>query len=208
MKHLFIIALLSIQIIAQTTNIQTMIFLGDSLTAGFGIDEKKAYPAILQEKIGTQNIAIINAGSSGDTTYTLLNRLDWTLAQLKPSIAFLCIGANDGLRGYKITITESNIQKIIDRLSSDNIQIVLAGISLPKNYSESYIKEFDELYETIASRNNIELLPFLLKDVAGIPSLNLTDRIHPNEAGHEIIANTVYNFLATNNIIATKNIKN
>ena len=197
---IILLLLLPIQIFAVTPNVVKVLMLGDSLTAGFGIKKSKAYPSLVEQKFGTSNINIINAGSSGDTSFALLNRLDWTLSAVSPNIAFICIGGNDGLRGYPASVTERNIQTMIDKLTSNNISVLLAGITLPKNYSDSYISEFDAIFERLASKNSIPLLPFLLEGVAGVPTLNLVDKIHPNEAGHEIIAETVYQFFVSQNI--------
>lgn len=182
-------------------NGHTILFLGDSLTSGYSIAQNKAFPAIINEKIATTSVTIINAGVSGDTSFNLLNRLHWTLEQTKPDTAFICIGANDGLRGYKPTVIQANIQQIINVLSSRNITTILAGISLPQNFTPVYISKFETMFETLASDNELLFFPFLLKDVAGNDALNLADRIHPNVAGHQIIADNIYEFLVSNNII-------
>ncbi|RAP24815.1 arylesterase [Candidatus Marinamargulisbacteria bacterium SCGC AG-343-K17] len=199
-RYLFIV-FLSINCLAKPNS---LMFIGDSLTAGFQLPIHDTYPAIIQKKVGTQNIHIINAGVSGDTTYSVLERLDFTLTTT-PNIVFLCIGANDGLRGIAPSITHSNITTIINELRKRNISVVLAGISLPKNYSPTYINAFENTFKNVANEQNIPFMPFLLKDVAGIPTLNLTDRIHPNKKGHQIIAKNVFNFLRKENIISSKN---
>lgn len=183
----------------------TLMFLGDSLTAGFQLPINEAFPALIQEKIGTKNLRIINAGVSGDTTFTLLNRLNFTLKS-SPNIVFLCIGANDGLRGKSTTIMKRNIETIIKKMQQNEIKVILAGISLPKNYSQNYIRNFESTFPNVAQKYNIAYMPFLLKDVAGVPSLNLSDRIHPNKKGHEIIARHVYDFLVSENIILEPNL--
>ena len=154
--------------------------------------------------MGTQNIQIINAGVSGDTTFSVLDRLDITLSNT-PNIVFLCIGANDGLRGIPPTITKNNLTNIIKQLKERNISVVLSGISLPKNYSQTYIQSFEQTFMDVAKKENIPFMPFLLKDVAGIPTLNLNDRIHPNKEGHKIIAKNVLKFLKKEQIIKSKN---
>ncbi len=201
MRTLLCIATLSLITWAQP---KTLMFLGDSLTAGYQLPIANAFPALIQKKIGTKNVHIINAGVSGDTTFTLLNRLDFTLKST-PNIVFLCIGANDGLRGKSTKLMKNNIETIIKKLQKKKITTILAGISLPKNYSANYINEFESTFPSIAKEYNIPFMPFLLKDVAGIPSLNLTDRIHPNKAGHEIIANHVFHFLVSKNVIQELN---
>tara|TARA_A100001015_G_scaffold251744_1_gene290929 strand:- start:1246 stop:1857 length:612 start_codon:yes stop_codon:yes gene_type:complete len=201
MKLIFSVIIISQLIICQP---KTIMFVGDSLIAGFQLPINQAFPAIIQEKIGTKNIQVINAGVSGDTTFTLLNRLDFTLKST-PNIVFLCIGANDGLRGKSVQTIKTNIEKIIEKLQKKQINVILAGISLPKNYSLSYINNFESAFPTVAKKYNIPYMPFLLKDVAGIPSLNLSDRIHPNKKGHEVIANHVFNFLVSENVILKPN---
>jgi len=190
-------------ILAQATP-PSLMFLGDSLTAGYQLPIQHAFPAILQERIGTQNIQIINAGVSGDTSYTLLNRLPFTLHPT-PNVVFLCIGANDGLRGHPISTIQTTIDAIIQQLKKKEITVVLAGISLPKNYTNDYIDAFDAIFPTLAKKHSIPLMPFLLNDVAGVPSLNLSDRIHPNASGHQIIAKNVETFLRSAHIISSKN---
>ena len=116
----------------------TIVFFGDSLTAGYNIAQKNAFPQLIEQKIISDNITIINAGVSGDTTFNLLNRLNWTIEQTQPDVAFLCIGANDGLRGYDLNTMQSNLQTIIDIFRSHNITVILSGMSLPQNYSSHY----------------------------------------------------------------------
>ena len=185
--------------------IDTLIFLGDSLTAGYNIAKHKAYPNLIQEKIGSSNVTIINAGISGDTTFTLINRLNFTLDNTKPEVAFVAIGANDGLRGYNPTIIKENITTIITILKNRKITPILAGITLPQNYSKQYISDFENIYKEVATENQILFYPNLLLNVAGVDKLNLNDRIHPNEDGHQIMATNIYEFIISNNIIETKN---
>ena len=190
-----ILLILVIVILTPAVSQVKMLFLGDSLTAGYQLDPTLAFPNQLEIKMGSHMITAINQGISGDTSHTLLNRLDFTLQHVTPNLVFLCIGANDGLRGMPIQQTEKNIQTIISKIQTKKIPIVMAGMSLPDNYSANYIQDFEAMYERVASKNNVTLMPFLLKDVAGVPSLNLTDRIHPNAAGHKVIANNIYDFL-------------
>ncbi len=203
MRLVYLIILIVISI--TTVQAKTIVFLGDSLTAGHNIPQNKAFPALINEKITSESVIIINAGVSGDTTFNLLNRLHWVIEQTKPDIAFLCIGANDGLRGFSTNAIQSNLQQIINILSSQNITTVLAGISLPENYAPLYVTSFESVFETIAQKNKLVFFPFLLKDVAGRNEFNLSDRIHPNIKGHEIIANNVFEFLVSNNIILHPN---
>ena len=190
-----ILLILVIVILTPAVSQVKMLFLGDSLTAGYQLDPTLAFPNQLELKMGSNKITAINQGISGDTSHTLLNRLDFTLQHVTPNLVFLCIGANDGLRGMPIQQTEKNIQTIITKIQTKKIPIIMAGMSLPDNYSANYIQDFEAMYERVASKNNVTFMPFLLKDVAGVPSLNLTDRIHPNAAGHKIIANNIYDFI-------------
>ena len=182
----------------------SMMFIGDSLTAGFQLGVTDAYPAIIQNQVGTKNIRIINAGVSGDTTFSVLDRLDVTLRST-PNMVFLCIGANDGLRGIPPQLTKKNITAIVEKLKQRNMTVILAGISLPKNYSQTYIESFEKIFTDVAKNEGLPFMPFLLKDVAGVPPLNLNDRIHPNKNGHKVIAKNVLEFLKKEQLIPSKN---
>ena len=202
---LWILLIVIILIPYSINALDRLIFLGDSLTAGYNIAKHKAYPNLIQEKIGSSNVTIINAGISGDTTFTLINRLNFTLDNTKPEVAFVAIGANDGLRGYNPTIIKENITTIITILKNRKITPILAGITLPQNYSKQYISDFENIYKEVATENQILFYPNLLLNVAGVDKLNLNDRIHPNEDGHQIMATNIYEFIISNNIIETKN---
>ena len=197
-----IIIIICIKVIATPS--KTVTFLGDSLTAGHQLYESEAFPKQLESLVGTQNMISINRGVSGDTSYTLLNRLKFSLNPT-PDIVFLSIGANDGLRGMPIYNTKQNISTIISTLKQKNIKVILTGMSLPENYSESYIEQFEQIYPSLASEHKIPLMPFLLKDVAGSPTLNLSDGIHPNKDGHSVIAKNILKFLTKEELVSTKN---
>ncbi|MEK9727001.1 MAG: arylesterase [Candidatus Margulisiibacteriota bacterium] len=182
----------------------TVTFLGDSLTAGYQLSVEDAFPKQLEKLMGTSNITAINRGISGDTSYTLLNRLAFSLIPT-PDIAFIAIGANDGLRGMPLKNTKQNILKIIQHLKEKKINVILAGMTLPENYTQTYISDFEQIYAELSKQTQTKLMPFLLIDVAGIPSLNLTDGIHPNKVGHQKIAESIFQFLKTENIISSKN---
>ena len=183
-------------------------FLGDSLTAGYQLAPQDAYPALLQHTIGTHNITIINSSVSGDTSYSILNRLEFFMETKKPNTVMLCIGSNDGLRGIPIHKTKQNITQIITTLQQNDIKVLLAGMQLPQNYGPAITKPFKAMYPRIATYTNIPILPFLLTDVAAVPSLNLTDRIHPNAKGHKMIAKHVHAFLVSHNVIETPHTHN
>lgn len=174
-----------------------ILFLGDSLTAGYGIEKPLAFPALIDEKLkksGYQDIKVINGGISGSTSASALSRLKWYL-KIKPDIMLLALGANDGLRGLSVEQLKNNLTVCIQLAKENNIKVVLAGMMMPPNYGVEYTKSFFEVYSKVADAQRVQLIPFLLKDVAGIPALNIPDGIHPNEAGHKIVAQTVLPYI-------------
>ena len=185
---------------ATTTN-QTpagkkvILFYGNSLTAGYGVEPSEAFPALIGEKIDSAGLdyTVINAGLSGETTAGGKSRISWVMRQ-PVSVFVLELGGNDGLRGLPLDQTRQNLQAIIDtvRAKSPNAQIVLAGMQIPPNLGTDYTREFRELFKQVADKNNAVLIPFLLENVGGIPKLNQPDGIHPTPAGHKIVANTVW----------------
>ena len=180
---------------AQTTKSKTLLFFGDSLTAGMGLETEEAFPALIQQKIDSLNMPyeVINAGLSGETTAGGKNRITWVLNQ-NVDVFVLELGANDGLRGIPVTETRANLQAIIDivKAKNPNTKIILAGMQIPPNMGQDYTGEFKSLFPELAAKNNIPLIPFLLENVAGIPDLNQPDGIHPTAEGHAIIAETVW----------------
>jgi len=176
----------------------TILFLGDSLTAGLGVAQAQAYPALIQEKIREQNLPfdVINAGISGDTTAGGLARLDWVL-QKKIDILVLALGANDGLRGLPMAQTKANLQAIIDRVKAKNpgVKIVITGMQIPPNMGGDYGAAFRAVFADLARENNAALVPFLLEGVGGHDDLNQEDHIHPTAAGHKILAENVWRVL-------------
>ena len=170
----------------------TVIFLGDSLTAGFGLAAEQAYPAIAARLLAQRGLTVraINAGVSGDTTAGGLARLDWLLSQ-RPAILFVCLGANDGLRGLPLDATEANMRAIVERSQRAGVRVVLAGMQLPPNYGPTYAAEFRGIFTSLAKEYELDFVPFLLEGVAADPALNLPDGIHPNARGQEIVAETV-----------------
>ncbi|MCB0351061.1 MAG: arylesterase [Bdellovibrionales bacterium] len=174
----------------------TIVVLGDSITEGYGIEKSSAYPALVEERLKKDglNVEIVNAGISGSTSASGAGRLKWFLKK-KPEVLLLALGANDGLRGVKISATKKNILDIIKMAKKNNIRVFLAGMKMPPNYGKSYTIEFSKLYKDIARDEKIPLLLFLLEGVAGDIKLNQTDGIHPNEKGHQIIAQHVADFI-------------
>lgn len=196
-KTILILFLLTLQFIYANSNTKTILFLGDSLTEGLGVSKQSAYPNLVQNLIQTKlnkNIKAINAGVSGSTTNDGLSRLKWYLKR-KPDIIFVALGANDGLRGLDLKQSQKNLEEIINHALKSKAKVLLAGMLIPPNYGPKYSQDFKEMYENIQSKYNLKFMPFLLKDVAGVQKLNQADGIHPNEKGHEIIANEVYEFL-------------
>lgn len=172
-----------------------ILFLGDSLTAGYGLEQSMAYPAILRNMASTQGIRleIINAGMSGDTSAGALRRLPWLLKN-KIELCFVAIGANDGLRGLSLQSFKSNLSKIVDtvRATDPQIKIILAGMKLPENFGEPYRSDFEKVYLEVSKEKNLPLIPFLLEGVAARPELTLEDRLHPSEQGQQVIAEHIW----------------
>ena len=175
-----------------------ILFFGDSITAGYGVETEQAFPALIQQKIDAQgwNFKAANAGLSGETTAAGLRRIDWLL---KREIDFLVLelGGNDGLRGIPLSTTRQNLQGIIDRARKKypHLQIVVAGMQIPPNLGPEYTAEFSALFPDLAKKNNATLIPFLLEGVGGIPELNLPDGIHPTPEGQKIVAENVWKVL-------------
>ncbi len=177
---------------------KVILFFGNSLTAGMGLNPENAFPALIQKRLDSLQLdyTVVNAGLSGETTSGGKNRLDWVLNQ-PTAIFVLELGANDGLRGIPLHETRSNLQTIIDMVRKKNpkTQIVLAGMQIPPNMGEAYTSEFRNIFPDLAKKNNAALIPFLLEDVAGVPDLNQTDGIHPTVEGHKILAQNVWDVL-------------
>lgn len=195
MKYILIriLIFLIFSIAHAETNI---LFLGDSLAEGLGVDENQAFPRLVERNLRSKKIDVnvINGGISGATTASGVGRLKWHLKK-KTDIIILELGANDGLRGLKIKDTENNLRKIISIAKIKKIKVILVGIMMPPNYGKKYTTEFEMMYKHISASEKIPLVPFLLKDVAGNPKLNQADGIHPNALGHEIIAKNIAEFL-------------
>ena len=175
----------------------TILFLGDSLTEGYGLNKEEAFPSLVAQTIKTKldkKVKVINGGVSGSTTTDGLSRLKWYMRS-KPDIVFIALGANDGLRGLNLEQSEKNLEQIVSHALESNAKVLLAGMLIPPNYGPDYFKEFKKLYEKIALKYKVRFMPFLLKDVAGYQELNQRDGIHPNEKGHKVIAKNVFEFL-------------
>lgn len=177
----------------------TILALGDSLTAGFGLSREEAYPALIAEKMRSANyrFKITNAGLSGDTTAGGLRRLPPLLRGRKIDVLILALGINDAFRGVPVEQMRSNLQAIIDRTRArhPNVAIVIAGIRLPLSASDDYVRAFAEIFGALAEKNRAALVPYLLEGVGGDPELNQPDRVHPNAAGQRILAENVWQVL-------------
>lgn len=193
MKKLLIlfIALLSYSAFAET-----ILFLGDSLTEGYRLAKEEAYPALVENALKKKHddIKVINGGVSGATSASGMKRLDWYL-KAKPDIMVLALGANDGLRGLKVSDTEKNLSTVIEKAQKKGIKVILAGMKMPSNYGEPYRTHFENMFPKLAKKYDLKLIPFILEGVGGVASLNLSDGIHPNQKGHEVMAQTILKVL-------------
>ncbi len=183
----------------KSTSSKKIVFFGDSLTAGYGLEDvDDAFPGIIQNKIDALGLDynIVNSGVSGETTSGGKNRIDWVLNE-EPSVFILELGANDGLRGVPLDQSKANLQTIIDAVKTKYPEtiIVLAGMQIPPNMGQDYTTAFKNMFPDLAKENNLHLVPFLLEDVGGIPDLNQSDGIHPTKAGHKILAENVWTVL-------------
>ena len=184
----------------EETSEKVILFFGDSLTAGYGLELEQAFPALIQSRLDSLGLdyTVINSGLSGETTSGGINRLNWVLKQ-DVDVFVLELGANDGLRGIPLAETRKNLQAMIDVVQEKNKEtiIVLAGMQIPPNMGPEYTTEFRKIFPELAEENQIPLIPFLLDGVAGIPELNLEDGIHPTPEGHEIVRDNVWSVLKT-----------
>lgn len=182
-------------LIQGTTTVKTLLFYGDSLTAGYGLSPEEAFPALIETKIKQQGKSwkVINGGLSGETSAGGLSRIDWMLRQ-PVDIFVLELGANDGLRGLPLEQTKSNLQAIIDKVKAKNpaVKIVVAGMMVPPNMGPDYTTQFKNVFPALAKKNKATLIPFILEGVAGNEKLNLPDDIHPNIEGHKIVAEHIW----------------
>jgi acyl-CoA thioesterase I len=177
---------------------RVILFLGDSITAGYGLAPDQAFPTLIQEKIDAKswNFKVVNAGQSGDTSAGGLNRLDWLLKN-RVDILILELGANDGLRGLPPETTKNNLQAIIERTKDKypEVKVIVAGMKVPPNMGSDYSRRFEAVFVDVARKNKAVLIPFVLEGVGGSRQLNLPDGVHPTAKGHEIIATNVWKTL-------------
>lgn len=182
----------------QKGTTKTILFFGNSLTAGYGLEPAQAFPALIQKKIDSLNLpyTTLNAGVSGETSSGGNSRIDWILKQ-PVDIFVLELGANDGLRGIPVAETKKNLQAIIDKVKAKYPQakIIIAGMQVPPNMGPEYSADFRNLFPNLAKENDAALIPFLLEGVGGEARLNLEDGIHPTAEGHAILAQTIWRVL-------------
>ena len=182
----------------STSAKKTIVFFGNSLTAGYGLDISEAFPSLIQARIDSLKLPykVVNAGLSGETSAGGRSRIDWILRQ-PLDIFVLELGGNDGLRGIPASDTYANLQSIIDRVRSTHplAKVLLTGIQIPPSMGNRYASEFRNIFPVLAKKNKIELVPFILEGVGGVPSLNQADGIHPTAAGDIIVADNVWKIL-------------
>ena len=181
---------------AKDTGVKVVI-LGDSISAGLGVEPEQAFPFLVQDMLKQKGFAFVNItnGSiSGSTTAGATSRLKWYL-KTKPDILVLALGANDGLRGLSTDLMTQNLEKSIILAKKNGIKVILAGMKIPPNYGAEYAKAFESSFVFLAQKHDLPFIPFLLKDVAGKSFLNQADGIHPNPEGHKIIASTVFDII-------------
>jgi acyl-CoA thioesterase I len=173
-----------------------IVAFGDSLTAGLGLLEQEAYPALLQRKIDAAGyeFEVVNAGVSGDTSAGALRRLDWAL-EGDVKVLIVAFGGNDGLRGLPVAQLRENLSAIIDKARERNVVVVLAGMEAPPNFGQEYATQFRQAFRDVALQKRVLFIPFLLNNVAGKPELNQADGIHPNQQGTQMVADTVWSVL-------------
>lgn len=190
-----LLALSMLVINTRAAERKTVLFVGDSITAGFGIDDDKAFPALIQTRLDSLEwpVDAINAGLSGETSSGGLRRINWLLKR-QVDVLVLELGANDGLRGIDLSLTDRNLREIVLRTKKvyPDCEVVIAGMQVPTNLGKEYTDTFREMFVQIASDTGSKLIPFLLKEVGGIKELNLSDGKHPTAEGHRILAENVW----------------
>lgn len=184
---------------AENEDKKVILFFGNSLTAGYGLEPEEAYPALIQKRLDSLGLdyQVINAGLSGETTASGNSRLEWVLERQKVDVFVLELGANDGLRGIPTEETNRNLRSMIEQVKAANpeTKIILAGMMVPPNMGPEYSARFQKLFPAIAEEEDVMLIPFLLQDVAGETELNQGDGIHPTAEGQKIVAENVWQLL-------------
>lgn len=177
-----------------TQDLITIVAMGDSLTAGLGVDETDAYPAVLERRLVADGhaVRVVNAGISGETSSGAVSRLEWVLTSLHPDLVILETGANDGLRGIDTDTLQANLDRLISELKKAKVKVVLAGMRMLPNLGPAYTSRFNAVYPQIAKAHEIPLIPFFLEGVAGDQSYNQSDMLHPNAEGYRRVVDHIY----------------
>ena len=192
-----VLVIVGVTAFSGITYAQTLIVaLGDSLTEGFGVAKEEAYPHLLEQELLRKGhvVKVINAGISGSTSASAASRLRWYI-RTNPDIVIVALGGNDGLRGLSVEHMKSKLAEAIELAMSEKIQVLLAGMQIPRNYGTEYTESFRNAFYELAEQYNLQMIPFLLKGVGGVSSLNQADGIHPNPEGHQILTRTVIEYL-------------
>ena len=173
-----------------------VVFLGDSLTAGYGLERAESVPSLIAARLKAEgyDYEVVNAGVSGDTSAGGLSRLEWS-TEGDVRVLVVELGANDGLRGLPAAALKRNLDEIIRRAKQRGITVLLTGMEAPPNYGAAYTAEFRQVFSDLAREHKVPFVPFYLKGVAGIPSLNISDGIHPNPAGARVVEGTIWRAL-------------
>src|SRR5262245_16882476 len=196
MKTLSLLSMMIFLTVAQQQPPQdsrpVILAFGDSLTAGYGVPHGSGYPELLQKKLDGlgYKYRVVNMGISGDTTSGGKARMRTALAA-KPSIVILELGANDGLRGLPVAQMQANLEQMAQQFQQAGAKVVLAGMTLPRNYTAAYVKPFEDAFKDVAKEFNLPLIPFFLEGVAGNPKYTLEDLIHPNAEGYVLVTDIV-----------------
>jgi acyl-CoA thioesterase I len=197
MKHVIkLLACLLFPLVLQAQEPYTVLFLGDSLTAGYGLDGDDSFPAMLDRRFQDEdrNIRVLNGGVSGATSASGLSRLQWYVRS-GPDLVLIALGANDGLRGLSVDEMKSNLRRTIEFARQNAIEVALAGMLIPPNYGPAYTQAFAQVFPDLAEEYQLPYMPFLLEGVAAETELNQADGIHPNLEGTRMVADMVYDFL-------------
>jgi acyl-CoA thioesterase-1 len=186
----------------EKTEKTVFLFVGDSLTAGYGVDIEDCFVSLLKNEFEKSNSPwqIKNAGITGETSAGTLARIDWLIAS-KPKMIFLCIGSNDGLRGIRAEVFHKNLKEIIEKINKTDIKLILAGVKIPYNYGVEYMGKINAVPETLAKEFSLLYYPFLLSGVAARSELNQDDFVHPNAKGHKVIFENLKSFFKKNDIL-------
>jgi acyl-CoA thioesterase-1 len=199
----FIIKIIVLCLVAiKVSAIEKVVLFGDSLMAGYGLNNEHHLSVVLQEKLISEgyNIEVVNGSVSGSTSSGGVNRVEWTLSESNINLVILGLGANDMLRGIQPKETKNNLEKIIKAAQAKNIKVILAGMIAPISYGFEYKNNFDQIYPDLSKQYNLPLIPFLLEGVALKPELNLSDGMHPNEKGTIIISKILQEIILKNTL--------